>query len=145
MRMRMLACSLAATVLLCGTTGARAESGYPDLTGTWVGKTTSLTRGRTDHYDQARNDEPVFREASWTLTVDHQEGNRFTAERGLTEGKRRDPIVGIIRADRKSVLMVDDDGTFYGTINGPDAMEVCRTEVTPADQIVSCAEYSRKK
>ena len=32
--------------------------------------------------------------------------------------------------------MVDDDGTFQVTLTAPDAMEVCRTEVTAVSQFL---------
>ena len=41
--------------------------------------------------------------------------------------------------------MVDDDGTFQVTLTAPDAMEVCRTEVTAVSQILSCAEFDRQR
>ena len=124
---------------------AVAQEPYPDLKGTWVGHTYSLTQGKTEHYAQSGEAEAVFQDASWTLTVDRQEGNRFTGTRGRTEGTRRDPVLGVIRADRKTIHMVDDDGTFLGILTGPDALEVCRTEVTAVSQIVSCAEFNRQR
>ena len=66
---------------------------------------------------------------------------RFTGTRGRTEGTRRDPVLGVIRADRKTIHMVDDDGTFLGILTGPDALEVCRTEVTAVSRNVSCSEF----
>ena len=49
----------------------------------------------------------------------------------------------MIRADRKTIHMVDDDGTFLGILTGPDALEVCRTEVTAVSRNVSCSEFTR--
>jgi hypothetical protein len=51
----------------------------------------------------------------------------------------------VIRADRKTIHIADDDGTFLGILTGPDAMEVCRTEVTAASRNVSCAEFTRQR
>ena len=124
---------------------AVAQEPYPDLKGTWIGHTYPLTQGKTEHYAQAGEAEAVFQDASWTLTVDRQEGSRFTGTRGLTEGTRRDPILGVIRADRRTIHMVDDDGTFQVTLTAPNAMEVCRTEVTAVSQILSCAEFDRQR
>jgi hypothetical protein len=145
MHIRTCASRLVAAVILAASTAAFAQESYPDLKGTWIGQTHSLTRGNTEHYPQAGPAAPAFRDASWTITVDRQEGNRFTATRGLSEGTRRDPIIGVIRADRQTILMVDDDGTFLATLTAPDAMEVCRTEVTAASGSVSCAEFNRQQ
>jgi Mg/Co/Ni transporter MgtE len=51
----------------------------------------------------------------------------------------------VIRADQKTIHMVDDDGTFLGILTTPDTMEVCRTEVDADSQGVSCTETIRQK
>ena len=58
---------------------------------------------------------------------------------------RRDPLLGVIRGDRATVLMVDDDGTFTALLTGPDALEMCRTEVTDHSQLVGCRQLTRQK
>ena len=89
--------------------------------------------------------EPAFREGTWTLVVDRQEGNRFTGSHGLTEGTRHDPVLGVILADRSTIHMVDDDGTFLTILTGPDTMEMCRTEVTAASRLVGCRQLTRQR
>ena len=109
---RTLTSGLVVTGVLVASGSAVAQEPFPDLKGTWIGRTYSLTQGKTEHYAQSGEAEPIFQDASWTLTVDRQEGSRFTGTRGLTEGTRRDPILGVIRADRTTIHIVDDDGTF---------------------------------
>ena len=60
-------------------------------------------------------------------------------ERGAT------PVLGVIRTDRTTIHLVDDDGTFLGILAGPDAMEVCRTEVTATSRNVGCAQFTRSR
>jgi hypothetical protein len=79
------------------------------------------------------------------VTIDRQEGNRFIGSQGLTEGTRRDQILGVIRADQKTILMIDDDGTFFATVTGPDTMEMCRTEITFNSHLVGCRQLARQK
>jgi hypothetical protein len=145
MNNRTLTSGLMVAGVLVASGLAVAQEPFPDLKGTWIGHTYSLTQGNTEHYAQSGEAKPIFQDASWTLTVDRQEGSRFTGARGLTEGTRRDPILGVIRADRTTIHMVDDDGTFLATLTAPDAMEVCRTEVTTASHVVSCAEFNRQQ
>jgi hypothetical protein len=118
---------------------------YPDLVGIWVGPGQSVTEGRTDQWPQAPDAGPVFREGSWTVVVERQQGSLLAGTQGLTNGTRRDPLLGVIRADRKIVHMVDDDGTFLTVLTGPDAMEMCRTEVTAASRIVGCRQLTRQR
>ena len=65
----------------------------------------------------------------------------------MTPGRldRRDPVLGVIRADRRTIHMVDDDGTYLAILTGPDTMEVCRTEVTADSQVVACREAIRQR
>ena len=143
--------SRAASLFLAGFLAASSpaavaqEQPYPDLKGTWIGPGQSVTRGQTDHWPEAGEAEPTFREGSWQLAVDRQEGNRFAGAQGLTEGTRRDPVVGVIRADRATVHMVDDDGTFLAILTGPDAMEMCRTEVTADSMLGGCRQLTRQR
>jgi hypothetical protein len=133
----------AGIVVLSGLAGAQQP--YPDLKGTWIGPGQSVTQGKTDHWPNAGETEPVFRESSWTLVVDRQEGNRFVGSQGLSNGTRRDPVLAVIREDRRTIHMVDDDGTFNTILSGPDTMEMCRTEVTAVSRIVGCRQLTRQK
>jgi hypothetical protein len=144
MMTRICASSLVVS-FLAASSPAVAQQSYPDLKGTWIGPGQSVTQGKTDHWSNTGETGPVFREGSWTLVVDRQEGNRFTGSHGLTEGTRRDPILGVIRADQRTIHMVDDDGTFLTILSGPDTMEMCRTEVTAASRLVSCRQLTRQR
>jgi hypothetical protein len=124
---------------------AIAQQSYPDLKGKWIGPGQSVTQGKTDQWPNTGESGAVFREGSWTVIIDRQEGNRFIGSQGLTEGTRRDQILGVIRADQKTILMIDDDGTFFANLTGPDTMEMCRTEITFNSHLVGCRQLSRQK
>lgn len=124
---------------------AGAQDAYPDLKGSWVGPGQSVTLGETDQWPDAGPAAPAFREGSWTVVIDRQEGNLLSGTQGLTDGTRRDPLLGVIRGDRSTVLMVDDDGSFVTLLTGPDAMEMCRVEVTEDSQLVGCRQLTRQK
>jgi hypothetical protein len=122
-----------------------AQDAYPDLKGSWVGPGQSATLGETDQWPDAGPAAPVFRAGSWTVVIDRQEGNLLSGTQGLTDGTRRDPLLGVIRGDRTTVLMVDDDGSFVTLLTGPDAMEMCRVEVTEDSQLVGCRQLTRQR
>src|SRR3954466_6167776 len=130
---------------------AIAQQAYPDLKGTWTGPGQSVTQGKTDHWPDAGAAKPDFRKGSWTLIIDQQEGNLLTGSHGLTEGTRHDPVLGVIRADQKAILMVDDDGSFFtlltgpDTLDGPDTLEMCHTEVAAASMLVGCRQLTRQR
>jgi hypothetical protein len=142
---RICASSLIVAGVLAVSGSAVAQQPYPDLKGAWVGPGQSVTVGKTDHWPSTRETGPVFREGSWTFVVDRQEGNRFTGSQGLTEGTRRDAVIAVIREDRRTILMVDDDGIFESILTGPDTMEMCRIEVTADSRIVGCRQLTRQR
>jgi hypothetical protein len=142
---RICASSLIVAGVLAVSGSAVAQQPYPDLKGTWVGPGQSVTVGKTDHWSSATETGPVFREGSWTFVVDRQEGNRFTGSQGLMGGTRRDPVIAVIREDRKTMHMVDDDGIFESILTGPDTMEMCRIELTINSRIVGCRQLTRQK
>jgi hypothetical protein len=142
---RILSLSIAATLAAAAGPAAIAQQSYPDLKGKWIGPGQSVTVGKTDQWPNTGESGPVFREGSWTVTIDRQEGNRFTGSQGMTDGTRRDQILGVIRADQKSILMIDDDGTFLATLTGQDTMEMCRTEITFNSHLVGCRQLARQK
>jgi len=122
-----------------------SHSSYPDLKGTWTGPGQSVTQGKTDYWPDAGAARPEFRKGSWTLVIDQQEGNLLTGSHGLTEGTRHDRVLGVIRADQKTIHMVDDDGTFLTILTGPDTLEMCRTEVTASSMLVGCRQLTRQR
>jgi hypothetical protein len=138
-------CIIIAGILTALAPAAIAQQSYPDLKGKWVGPGQSVTDGKTDQWPSTGESGPVFREGSWTVIIDRQEGNRFTGSQGMTDGTRRDQLLGVIRADQKNLLMIDDDGTFLATLTGPDTMEMCRTEITFNSHLVGCRQLARQK
>jgi hypothetical protein len=141
---QMLPAGLLLAGILAIPLAALAQDGYPDLVGTWIGPGQSVTLGATDQWPDAGPAAPVFREGSWTVVIERQQGSLLTGTQGLTDGTRRDPLLGVIRGDRTTVLMVDDDGSFITLLTGPDAMEMCRMEVTADSQLVGCRQLTRQ-
>ncbi|MFO1069156.1 MAG: hypothetical protein U1E14_11600 [Geminicoccaceae bacterium] len=145
MRSRMLLAGLVLAGTVAATATGFAQTAYPDLKGTWVGPGQSVTLGKTDQWPSAPGGKPVFREGSWTVIIDEQQGNLLTGSQGLTDGGHRDTLLGVIRGDGKTILMVDDDGSFVTQLTGPDAMEMCRIEVTADSRLVGCRQLARQK
>ena len=147
MTTRTRASSLVAAGFLAASSPAAVaqQQPYPDLEGTWTGPGQSVTQAKTDHWPDAGAADPALREGFWTLVIDRQEGNRLMGSHGLTERTRHDPVLGVIRADQKTIHMVDDDGTFLTILAGPDTLEMCRTEVTAASMLVGCRQLTRPR
>jgi hypothetical protein len=137
-----------------GESGGEREGGNgapPDLVGHLVRHVQRDRAGLNEHFNPPQFDEPTLVETDFTLVIDRQDGNRFSGNMGVADGERRDPVLGIIRADGKTGFMVDDDGAFNFTINPhrrgrprtAEQMEVCRFEVDSDSRSLSCGKVSR--
>jgi hypothetical protein len=107
----------------------------PSLTGTWEGIVSGGYRMGDLELTQ---DESKPKNATGTerrMVIARQEGSGFTGSWGLNDNK--ESLLGVIRADQKTILMVDDDTNFIGTLLSDDTMEMCVQEHGAA-QIAVC-------
>lgn len=131
-------CALA-LMLFCSV--ASAQNSVPSLVGTWNGTITGGYRaGALEHSSaepQPKNAVGVMR----TMTITKQEGSGFIGTWGSKNNK--EALIGVIRADTKTVLMVDDDTNFTGTLLSADNMEMCVQEHGAA-RIAVCVLFKRE-
>jgi hypothetical protein len=124
------------------------QATFPDLRGTWTGKSESvvLGRGNPHHRGKERGKalaEPRFDSVDFSMTIDKQDGRRFSGTFSSARGK--ETIIAVIARNGSMIYLVDDDGISLGTILGPNQMELCYMMQTPATRIASCAELTRKQ
>jgi hypothetical protein len=92
---------------------AAAESAVPDLRGTWKGESESIVMGAGNaHHSAAPSAGPRLNSIAFTMTVDKQDGRRFSG--AFTSARGNDPIIAVI-SRTGSIYMVDDDGYTVGT------------------------------
>ena len=129
-------------VLLTPAAVASAQTDIPDLKGAWSGTAEIVHRSaKAEHIQPTAK--PTFLSIPFTITIEQQEGRGFAGS--LASARSTDPLIGRVRSDGRRLHMVDDDGTLTGELVGPDAMELCRTEVTPHSMNVYCATLTRKR
>src|SRR6188508_3183250 len=122
---------------------AAAESGIPDFRGVWTGESeTIVLGGGNDHHVAAQSNEPEMRSVRFTLTVDRQDGRRFS---GTFSSPRTSEKVIAVYSRSGAILMADDEGYTHGTVIGPDRIELCYLHVSTAARIASCTELSKQK
>jgi hypothetical protein len=104
--------------------GAQTQGLFPDLRGTWKGDSETIVLGNgNSHHPPATSQEPRLTSVPFTLTVERQEGRRFSG----------------------TLFVVDDDGYDFATMLGPNRMEMCYLHVAPDSRIASCAELTRQE
>jgi hypothetical protein len=141
--MPKLACTMTLVALaLVLALPLAAESAIPDLRGTWKGESESIVLGGGNpHHTGTSPSEPQLRSVPFTLTVDKQDGRRFSGT--FSSPRSNEKIVAVISRNG-TIFLVDDEGYTVGTILGPTRMELCYMHVSTSSRIASCSELVRQ-
>ena len=127
---------------LLATLPAAAETAIPDLRGTWKGDSESIILGGGNpHHTPATPAEPQLRSVPFTLTVDKQDGRRFS---GTFSSPRSSEKIIAVMSRSGTILLADDEGYTYGTMLAPNRMELCYLHVSAAARIASCTELTKQ-
>lgn len=138
--MSKLARSALLAVLLASP--AAAESNVPDLRGTWTGDSETIVLGRgNDHHTSKGTPAPRMSSAPFTLTIDQQDGRRFS---GTFSSPRHSEKVIAVVSRSGPIYLIDDDGYSIGTMLAPNRMELCYLKQSPNSRIASCTELTKR-
>ena len=133
------------TILLAAsmTGAAAAQSGFPDLRGTWKGvsETIVLGGGNPHHPPTTGPPEPRSTSIPFTLTIDKQDGRRFSGT--FSSARSIETVIGVL-SRAGTIHMVDDDGYDFGTLLAPNRMELCYRHLSARARIVSCTELTKQ-
>ena len=122
---------------------AVAENDIPDFRGVWKGESESIVLGGgNDHHTATQSKEPEMRTLPFTLSVDKQEGRRFS---GTFSSPRGSEKVIAVYSRSGTILMADTEGYTHGTMLEPDRIELCYLHVSSAARIASCTELTKQK
>jgi hypothetical protein len=135
------ACAFAIIALATVSTAA-AQSAVPDLRGTWKGESQSIVLGGGNaHHAVTSASEPELRSVAFTLTIDKQDGRRFS---GIFSSPRGGSKVVAVMSRGGTIFLADAEGFSNGTMLAPDRMEVCYLKHGPDARIASCVELTKQ-
>src|SRR5262245_28531673 len=121
---------------------AAAESAIPDLRGTWKGDSETIILGAGNpHHATSPSDDPRLNSVAFTMTVDKQDGRRFSGTFSSVRGNDR--FVAVISRN-STIFLVDDDGYTVGTMLGPNRMELCYMHLSQTTRLASCSEMIKQ-
>jgi hypothetical protein len=121
---------------------AAAQSAFPDLRGTWKGESESIILGPGNpHHAAPPSTEPRLDNVPFTMTIDKQDGRRFSGTFSST--RANDKFVAVISRNN-SFFLVDDDGYTVGSILAPNRLELCYMHLSQATRLASCAEMTKQ-
>ncbi len=139
-----------AIAILVVTLGCAAQAGivaaqdaaqFFDLKGRWLATSESIVLGNALHHG-AGHDKPRLSAVEITLTIEGQDGRRFWG--AVTSQAHREPLVGVIGFDCKTISAHDSDGALQGTIVDKDTVEVIYSH-TGSSTVVTAARFKRQK
>lgn len=132
---------LAAYTVLLLSAGSAFAQYKPELVGVWSGVLEQGARviptDPTPTYLNALDPQQTI-----TMTIIGQDDRSFHGTLGNTE--ERDYVVGVVRADGKSLLMSDNSGVKTATMLTPKTMEYC-VQVAQGDYIVAACGVLEKQ
>jgi hypothetical protein len=127
---------------LAAAPAAAQQGAIPDLRGTWKGESESIIFGAGNpHHAAQPSTEPRLNSVAFTMTVDKQDGRRFSGTFSSARGNEK--FVAVISRNN-TILLVDDDGYTIGTILAPNRMELCYMHLSQVTRLASCAELTKQ-
>jgi hypothetical protein len=121
---------------------AASQTGIPDLRGTWKGESESVVLGGGNpHHPAGQPTEPQLRSVAFTLTVDKQDGRRFSGTFSSTRSSEK--VIAVI-ARNGTIFLADDEGYTTGTLLAPNRLELCYLHVSSASRVASCTELTKQ-
>jgi hypothetical protein len=131
-----------AAAALTAATAATAQNAVPDLRGTWKGESESIVLGGGNaHHATTAVNEPELRSVAFTLTVDKQDGRRFS---GTFSSARGSSKVVAVMSRSGTIFLADAEGFSNGTMLAPDRMELCYLKHAADARIASCVELTKQ-
>ena len=141
---------LAWIVTLAGLMGAPVlaqtltQGSIPDLRGTWKGASESVVFGAGNdphHGSGSREDATRFTSKPFTMTIDKQDGRRFS---GTFSSERSTETVIGVASRGGTIFIVDDDGHNVGTLLAPNRLELCYLHLSAVSRVASCTEFTKQ-
>ena len=131
-----------ALIALATVSTAAAQSAVPDLRGTWKGESQSIVLGGGNaHHAVTSASEPELRSVAFTLTIDKQDGRRFS---GIFSSPRGGSKVVAVMSRGGTIFLADAEGFSNGTMLAPDRMELCYLKHGPEARLASCVELTKQ-
>jgi hypothetical protein len=122
---------------------AASQTAIPDVRGTWKGESeTVVLGGGNPHHPAGQPNEPQLRSVPFTLTVDKQDGRRFSGT--FASPRSSEKVIAVI-SRTGAILLADDEGYTHGTMLAPNRMELCYLHVSQASRVASCTELTKQQ
>jgi hypothetical protein len=124
---------------------AAAQTAIPDLRGIWKGESESIVLGAEHpHHPATQPNAPELRSVSFTLTIDKQDGRRFSG--AFSSARRTAQVIGVI--SRGGTIFLADsesEGHSNETMLASNRLELCYLHASSGARIASCTELTKQQ
>jgi hypothetical protein len=141
--MKKITVSAILLVVLFGLGICFADSGIPNLVGTWTVQTegavllkAAAARAETHHSGD-------FSTLKAEAVVTKQQGRVLHGT--FKSSKATEKFVAVIAMDNKSFYLADEDGFMEGQISSKDKINIIYRHSSPTDTVVAVGTWTRKK
>ena len=141
--MKKIVISFTLLAFLLGTAICFADSGIPNLLGTWTIQSEGavLLKGAVHGAKTHHRGEFSTLKAEWIVTK--QQGRVL---HGIFKSPRAtEKFVAVIAMDNKSLYLADEDGFLEGQISNNDKINIIYRHSTSNDTVVAVGTLTRKK
>ncbi|PKN83866.1 MAG: hypothetical protein CVU51_11545 [Deltaproteobacteria bacterium HGW-Deltaproteobacteria-1] len=141
--MKKIVISFSLLAFLLGAVICFADSGIPNLIGTWAVQAEGgvVLKGAVHGAKTHHRGEFSTLKAEWVVTK--QQGRVL---RGTFKSPRAtEKFVAVIAQDNKSLYQADEDGFLEGQIINKDTINIIYRHSTSADTVVAVGTLTRKK
>ncbi len=115
----------------------------PNMVGNWTGSVHGVDVFKHTSYQTAGK--PIYWERNYTLVIDEQNGTRFSGKMvSAAHPQDSDVVLGVIGSDNKTIAMIDETGSFWGTMKSPTEMELFGTTVDLERQDAGVGTFTKK-
>ena len=126
-----------------GTGLCFAETGIPNLVGTWAIEAEGGVITRNEVVGPKTHHSGDFSKITAELVVTKQQGRVFHGTFGSKKGSKA--LVGVIGMDNKTIFSSDEDGFAEGKIVNKNKINCIYRHSTAHDSVVAVSVWTRKK
>ena len=141
--MKKIAIIVLLLVALSGTGICFADSGIPNLVGTWTVQTEGAVLLKGGAAGAKTHHSGEFSTLKAEVVVTKQQGRVLHGT--LKSPQATEKFIAVIAVDNKSFYLADEDGFMEGQISNKDKINIIYRHSSSTDTVVAVGTWTRKK
>ncbi len=119
---------IASTMVLLALCIPALAIDMPDMVGNWTGTAHGVDLIKYSSTQPIGN--PIYWDRNFTIAITEQNGTRFSGKFiPSTQPQNTVAILGVIGSDNQTIALVDETGSYWGSMKSPTEMELFSSSV----------------